>query len=338
MKSPRARAPTGKPRRKIALLHEFALPSLMEDNPGFFINLSALVAVLAFSVFALSVWNLRSVHPLRSLFNRWSRWFLISLVGAFLLYHVLDGTRAFFVLWLVSFLGWFLVESILTWLAVRALSHSQYPLFPRFEDVTDEGRLPASSQYLAMRDAFRKAGFTRQSLLRAELPQGLELLLMAHANEDRTIRLLTYFLPGPSGTLLPCWAFYSKEKDGSLIVTDNIFFPFGGFYPDRWDVRRYPLCRRFEGLLSSHGKRCQRPAGGLEPLEAVSAADLNEEQRGIERVNEEAGFLNAVPYREEYGLLSREGKYRLWKEIWLMNYFARPLDYRPALSSATETP
>jgi hypothetical protein len=57
-------------------------------------------------------------------------------------------------------------------------------------------------------------------------------------------------------------------------------------------------------------------AWDLEPL-----GDLNQQQREVERINTELGFLLPHAEREENGKISHEGRYRVWKEVWLLNYF-----------------
>jgi hypothetical protein len=44
-------------------------------------------------------------------------------------------------------------------------------------------------------------------------------------------------------------------------------------------------------------------------------------------VNTELGFLHGHQDREEYGKISKEGRYRVWKEIWLLNYLGRTVGY-----------
>jgi hypothetical protein len=47
----------------------------------------------------------------------------------------------------------------------------------------------------------------------------------------------------------------------------------------------------------------------------------------LEYVNTELGFLSPHHDREDYGKMTYEGRYRVWKEIWLLNYFGRSARY-----------
>jgi hypothetical protein len=54
---------------------------------------------------------------------------------------------------------------------------------------------------------------------------------------------------------------------------------------------------------------------------------LNQQQRVIERTNTELGFLLPRSQHEEHGVLTWEGRYRVWKEAWLLSYFGIPRRY-----------
>ncbi|HXA81223.1 MAG TPA: hypothetical protein VNV14_08125, partial [Opitutaceae bacterium] len=59
----------------------------------------------------------------------------------------------------------------------------------------------------------------------------------------------------------------------------------------------------------------------------VRLADLNAQQYGLEQVNTELGFLFPRADREEHGKITYEGRFRVWKEILLLNYFGRSARY-----------
>ncbi len=65
----------------------------------------------------------------------------------------------------------------------------------------------------------------------------------------------------------------------------------------------------------------------LVPLTVDPMADLNDTQRELDRINTELGFLNPRAVREDHGKISSEGRYRVWKEIWMLNYLGRAARY-----------
>lgn len=59
------------------------------------------------------------------------------------------------------------------------------------------------------------------------------------------------------------------------------------------------------------------------PWTTEPLGDLNLQQRELEEVNTELGFLFPRSQREDHGKITYEGRYRVWKELWLLNYFGR---------------
>ena len=43
---------------------------------------------------------------------------------------------------------------------------------------------------------------------------------------------------------------------------------------------------------------------------------------------QELGFLHPHPEREDFGKITHEGRYRVWKEIWMLNYLGRSARYK----------
>jgi hypothetical protein len=48
--------------------------------------------------------------------------------------------------------------------------------------------------------------------------------------------------------------------------------------------------------------------------------DINQQQQQMEMVNTELGYLLPHAEREEYGKITPEGRFRVWKEAWLLDY------------------
>jgi hypothetical protein len=173
----------------------------------------------------------------------------------------------------------------------------------------------------------RRERFHLVQSLKAEIAPGLFVRLSVHQDFSNTIRLQIAFIPQANGSLALCYTLSSCTEDERRFVTDNLSLPYGGFYPDNWVLERRPWTRSLPRLLARHRRRldtCKAAvvAWSNEPLE-----DLNRQQHQIERVNTELGFLHSQTDREEYGKLSKEGRYRVWKEIWLLNYLGRTVGY-----------
>ena len=163
--------------------------------------------------------------------------------------------------------------------------------------------------------------------LKAEVAGDIYLRVSVYQDEAALLRVQVTFIPQNNGAIDVCYSLSSTTLDGSRYVTDNLYIPFGGFYPENWFVDRRPCCRALPGLLSLHRKRIASMGRGLVAFAVEPLADLNDTQSELDRVNTELGFLNPRGAREDHGKISNEGRYRVWKEIWMLNYLGRAARY-----------
>ena len=107
---------------------------------------------------------------------------------------------------------------------------------------------------------------------------------------------------------------------GRRYVTDNLYIPFGGFYPESWHVERSPWRRNLAKLVARHQERVQRDGGETLAWDVSPIDDINQQQQQMEMINTELGYLLPHAEREEYGKITPEGRFRIWKEAWLLDY------------------
>ncbi|HQF39918.1 MAG TPA: hypothetical protein PK322_12435 [Opitutaceae bacterium] len=286
--------------------------------------------IVGFSVISLllHLLNSRVLLPAVTIANRWVRWILFSLGVAFLSDELGWSDRPLWSVAAVAFLGWFLVESVYHWLAIRALSLSPLPLFPRFVVNTSGEEWPTQRRLFALRDWLRRERFHLVQSLKSEIAPGAFLRLSIYQDASNQIRAQIAFLPQPGGAIALCCTLSSRTADDVRYVTDNLHLPFGGFYPENWMVERRPWMRNIRRLVARHRRRLERAGDAMQPWTTEPLDDLNRQQGQLEKVNTELGFLLPHHDREEYGKISTEGRYRVWKEIWMLNYLGRPVTYR----------
>ncbi len=278
--------------------------------------------ILACSVLylVLAQANQRFASPVVAIVNRWLRWGLVATGFAKLSYDFQWIDRSYGVQVAIFFLLYFLLETIYRWLEVRAVSVSPLPLFPKFTVNSSGEEWPTHQRLLRVRDWLRAQGFRQVQALRAEVAPGVYLRLSVYQDADGFVRVQVMFLPQPNGAISVCYTLSSQTVNGYRYITDNLHLPFGGFYPETWIVERNPWRRSLQKLVERHRLRLSRHK---EPLLAWSddpLTDLNAQQRELERINTELGFLLPQPEHEENGKMTAEGRYRVWKEIWLLNY------------------
>lgn len=264
--------------------------------------------------------NLRLASPALAIVIRWLRWILFALFVADTnaRFEVFD--RPFWVVAACAFLLWFLAEAVFNWLRVSAISLSPLPLFPKFTANTSGDEWPVQQRLLKVRDWLRAEGFAPVQALKAEVGGGIWLRVSVYQSADGFLRLQVAFLPQDSGAITVCYSLATETRSGRRYVTDNFFLPFGGFYPENWLVERSPWWRRLPALVARHRRRLER--AGEEPVswDSEPLADLNRQQQVMEQVNTEMGFLLPHAEREEFGKITPEGRFRVWREAWLLDY------------------
>jgi hypothetical protein len=271
--------------------------------------------------------NQRLASPVIAIFNRWLRWFVFSLGAASVCTQFQLIDRPFWVLLVGFVLIYFLIETGYRWLEIHALSVSPMPLFPRFAVNSSGEEWPTHPRLLTLREWLRQQGFRPLQSLKAEVGAGIYLRTSVYQDAAGTLRVQITFLPQPSGGITVCHTFSSQTTEGDRIVTDNLFLPFGGFYPENWFVERHPWTRSAARLLQRHEQRVRAVQAPLVAWDLEPLGDLNQQQREVERINTELGFLLPHAEREENGKISHEGRYRVWKEVWLLNYFGTASRY-----------
>ena len=285
-----------------------------------------IICAMVLSVLLVRI-NQRLASPVLAIADRWLRWLIFPVVGAWACRYLEIIDRPVWVIAIAGFLIWFLVETLYNWLEIAALSLSPFPLFPRYSINSSGEEWPIQPKFLKIREWLRAQGFRQVQALKAEISGDIYLRVSVYQDEAALLRVQVTFLPQNNGAIDVCYALTSTTLDGSRYVTDNLYIPFGGFYPENWFVDRRPCCRSLPRLLALHRARIASMGRGLVPLTVDPMADLNDTQSELDRVNTELGFLNPRGAREDHGKISNEGRYRVWKEIWMLNYLGRAARY-----------
>ncbi len=259
--------------------------------------------------------------PLVAILLRWIRWVAVSILFAYISQELNIIDRPFGVLLLISFLGWFLLETVYNWIVITAISKSQIPLFPKYNLIEEGDEWPIQKEYDNIRDWLKQNNFTKVMCLKATLTDEFILRQNVFESIDKKIRLQVLFLPHRSGNLSVCFVISSISDDGLRLITDNYFMPFGGFYPENWYINRKLWMRSLPKLFNYHTNRMKIKKKNFIPWNIDPLKDINDQQRILDNTNTELGFLFPNPQREDYGKITREGRYRVWKELWLLNYF-----------------
>jgi len=291
-------------------------------------TLSLLLAPSVAVLLLLFYINLRVASPVLAIPIRWMRWILFALFAAQTnaQFNLVD--RPFWSVTAAVFMLWFLLESGFNWLKVSAISLSPMPLFPRCVVNNSGDEWPTQKRLLQVRDWLRTNQFVHVQALKAELGGGIWLRTSVYQNRDNTLRLHVLFVPQENGAITVCYSLATILAGARRYVTDNLYIPFGGFYPESWHVERSPWRRKLARLVARHNTRVA--ASGEKPLpwEISPIEDINQQQQHMEMINTELGYLLPHAEREEFGKITPEGRFRIWKEAWLLDYLGIASRYR----------
>jgi hypothetical protein len=276
---------------------------------------------------ALTQINQSMASPVITIADRWLRWFVFAFGTAQLCRSFDFIDRPFWALATAFFILWFLGETLYNWLAISALSVSPLPLFPRYVVNTSGEEWPVQPRLLKVRDWLRGQGFRQVQALKAEIGGGIYLRVSIYQNPDATIRVQITFIPQANSAISVCYSVTSVGVDGSRYLTDNLYIPFGGFYPENWFVERAPWRRSLKRLIARHRARLAAAGTEIAPFAVEPLTDLNDSQHELDQLNTELGFLHPHGQREDLGKITHEGRYRVWKEIWMLNYLGRSARY-----------
>lgn len=291
----------------------------MRINEIFTVDGQLVVSALIVLSIVLSYANSKINSLVLGVMNRWARWLCVSVGLAFLVDKMKWADRPFWALAIIFFLCWLLLETLYTWIAISAMSQSNMPLFPRFRNNTSGEEWPAQKKLIELRHWLRKNKFKKQQALIANIGYEIDIRSSVYQDESGTVRAQILFVPQNNGLIGHSISFTSESIDGEHFITDNLNTPYGGYYPENWDVCRKPWTRSASRLFKVHKKRIE--GFELEKYEIDPMDDINQQQGVLERINIEAGFLVPHHLQEEMGRITWEGRYRVWKEVWLLNYF-----------------
>ena len=284
-------------------------------DPTYPLVIAMLISLVLFQV------NQRQGSPVLAIFIRWLRWLIFGFGLAKIVVDVGISDRPYWSLTAVFLLTYALIETVYRWMEIHALSMSPIPLFPRFAVNSSGDEWPIQPRVLKERDWLRSEGFKAVQSLRAEIAPSIYLRMSIYHDPTEKLRVQVLFLPQPGGNIVVCASLASQRSDGTRVVTDNLYLPFAGFYPENWLVVRKPWQRSLKALVKQHRVRLADEADSLVVWETEPLADLNAQQHALEQVNTELGFLFPHHEREENGKMTAEARYRVWKESWLLNYF-----------------
>ena len=264
----------------------------------------------------LDAWSPKHLY---GVIYRWARWLLFSAVAAEV--GVALAWSGYGPAFGMAFLVWFVGETMFYWWIIRNISESDGTLFPRFRKMQRPESWPVQKRFLKLRDLIRAKRF--QLIESAEIDFGDEIVegnirLFIFRHISKKIRLDVWFFPHRFKNL-ECLFVFQSQSGKKRLMTSNLNYAFGGFYPETYSVWRH-LYVSFPGLLKRHLKHLRQGKYHCDAMTRNPIDDLNHEEYLLEQYNVDVGFLTPPHHRDDYGQLTPDGKFRVWYSLWLLNY------------------
>jgi hypothetical protein len=282
------------------------------------------------SLFSLVGWYLLNgllgsvPSPVLKLLIRWTRLLLVGcFIGVVLFWIGMTGIP----LWRLVLIGglvWLLCESLYLWVFIFVWDRSEIPLFPELVE-KETSEWPANKRFLFIKDWVREHGYREVASMDYRFDGHTLQQSVVFLSPDETIRMQVMITPDANGVLLDQVVFWSETADGKLVLTDNVFMPFGGTFPDSWKVQRFPLIRKTGQLADKHGSLVSKLETTLVGNPSSPLEWVKKRQQELEEHNRACGYLNERVNQPDYGKLTGEGRYRLWKEMMVLNYLGLSL-------------
>ena len=247
---------------------------------------------------------------------RWMYWASISSLFSFALVYFELSSRPFWLHFITGAALWFFFETSYNWLAIRVLSSNDQSIFPQYKDNHQGTVYPADRKFIRTRDWLSNQGFNKLTALTAEIFEGYQLKTFTYQSEDRCTRIQIYYVPSTRSGIKEYFSIISRDEDGFLWLSENLTYPFGGYYPCHWRVTRSPLSGSIHSLLKKHKLNVSQSNAKLVPFVSTVLEEVNSMQTELKNFNQKAGYL--TPQNEFK--ISQEGRYRIWKEMWLIAY------------------
>ena len=162
--------------------------------------------------------NQNTASPPLLIADRWLRWLIFAVGGAYIATEYELVHRPFWVLAVAFFLTWFLLVTLYDWLAISAHSVSPLPLFPSYSVNSSGDEWPVRPRLLRTREWLRSQGFRPLQALKAEIGGGIHLRTSIYQDTQAMMRVQVSFIPHGSGGVAVCHAVSSVTADGTRLA------------------------------------------------------------------------------------------------------------------------
>ena len=286
-----------------------------------------LSATIGFGASVIASLALRRFYDSRR-FSRVVAAWLNTLAAAFFvacLLHVFMESRAWHVELAMGFFITLILYSVFLRIYIAFLSEHFDRRFPRRKETGNSWKIGAD--YADLKERIEALGFRvlASSKTVDEAYDGILAYNTYFYSPEKRLFLSVEF-PFPDSTNEIVAHFVSKVCPGDSrrpfhFLTRNAHRPMGLFAPECWSYANFPMLSDMFELLKIHEKRVEAARGKVLEIGDAPLDFVREMESEWQSANEEYGILTPPADVESEGILTSEGKYRLWIESLLLTYF-----------------
>ena len=226
----------------------------------------------------------------------------------------------------IALLIYFLLQTLLYWVAVSndivSIFHPILPLKFKKSDVS----WSSQKKHIQIKTALETLGFKQSGTF--ETVSSLEfeeyvsnvIYLFTFDHPGISTRLFVWFVPFGEAFCMISSAETLMSDDTSIITESNCFFT-GLESPSYCDVERLAFDVSPLKILRRHFIRLKKTNRATQPLEKDILESINNREKEIIATNIMNGFINHISEWEENGMLTSNGKYRVWLAMIRSSYF-----------------
>lgn len=229
-------------------------------------------------------------------------------------------SHPFWVIFLMSLLGYLLVESIYIWIIIRLYSKIDFPLFPHFEHESDTIMWPQGKYAEKIRETFAKLGFKFAETLAIKITSTAIIIAPIFYNPKGDIRLQVLFSNFAKKRTLINFILTSYLRNGTILVTHNLQSTVASFFAEPFKSN-FKSTSSIDALLKHHKKIVKKYSKQTFCLSGEDCKQaINNEQILLEKANLANGNCERLDNRTNV-TISFVGRYKLWINSLRLNYF-----------------
>ena len=222
----------------------------------------------------------------------------------------------------IAFLVCFLIQTVFYWIIISLEydGDSASTMFLKFKESVISWS--AQKRHIELKSQMEREGFKQSGAFETSLDEDISsaMYLFSFDSTDNLTRMLITFLPIGNASYMMS-SVESLLKDGTKIITESGCVFTGLLEPTNCDIKQVAFQTNPLKLLKIHKRRLAKKTIEQIQVEPDILSDINKTVDDSVATNIKYGVINPPSLWNEYGLLTSDGKYRMWSAMIRSYYF-----------------